>query len=106
MSGTVEKIGTDRQDYGYIKMSKLSNLLFTMMKIGAIGFGGGNALVPVIEKSVVEEEKLITAEEFEEDILVANITPGALPLEIAGGIGKRVWGKKGMLLCAMAMALP
>ena len=36
---------------------------------------------------MVEEEKLITAEEFEEDILVANITPGALPVEIAGGIG-------------------
>ncbi len=87
-------------------MNKLSKLILTMMKIGIIGFGGGNALIPVIEKSVVEDEKLITPEEYEEDILIANITPGALPVEIAGGIGKRVCGKLGMLLCAMAMAFP
>ena len=87
-------------------MNKLSKLIFTMMKIGIIGFGGGNALIPVIEKSVVEDEKLITLEEYEEDILIANITPGALPVELAGGIGKRVCGKLGMLLCAMAMAFP
>lgn len=87
-------------------MNKLKNLIFTMMRIGIIGFGGGNALIPVIEKSVVEEKELVSAEELEEDILIANITPGALPVEIAGGIGKRVCGSWGMFLCATAMAFP
>ena len=87
-------------------MSKLKDLIFTMMKIGIIGFGGGNALIPIIEKSVVEDKALVSSEELEEDILIANITPGALPVEVAGGIGKRVSGNWGMFLSAAAMAFP
>ncbi|MCI8947044.1 MAG: chromate transporter [Lachnospiraceae bacterium] len=78
----------------------------SMLKIGCIGFGGGNALIPVIQKTVVEEEKLLTQEAYEEDILIASITPGALPVELAGGLGKRLAGRKGMLLAAGCMALP
>lgn len=87
-------------------MNKLKTIVLSMMKIGVIGFGGGNALIPVIQKDVVENKKLISRDEFEEDIIIANITPGALPVELAGGIGKRTTGKKGMLLGALAMAFP
>lgn len=38
--------------------------------------------------------------------MVANITPGALPVEVAASIGKRAGGNKGMFLSALAMALP
>ena len=48
-----------------------------MFKIGCIGFGGGTALVPVIESEVVYEKKLIDKEEYTKDVIVANITPGA-----------------------------
>ncbi len=85
---------------------KVKTLISSMMKIGCIGFGGGNALIPVIQKTIVEEEKMVEQNEYEEDVVIASITPGALPVEIAGGVGKRVFGWKGMLAGSMGMAFP
>ena len=81
-------------------------LFITMFQVGLIGFGGGNALIPVLHQKTVEEQNLLTDEEYEEDVLVASITPGALPVEIAGGIGHRMLGWKGTLIRAYGMALP
>jgi len=87
-------------------VKKLVQMLVSMNKIGLIGFGGGNALIPVIQQEVVEEKGFITGEEYEKDIVAAALTPGALPVEIAAGVGKAVSGKKGMILAAIAMAFP
>lgn len=78
----------------------------TMLKIGFIGFGGGSALVPVIEKEVVDEQHLISKEEYDKDVVVASVTPGALPMEIAAGIGKRCYGIRGMFGTAVLMSAP
>lgn len=86
--------------------NKITRLFASMMKIGLIGFGGGNALIPIIAQKAVQEEKLLTQEEYEKDIVVASITPGALPVELAGGIGRRTLGGAGMLLGSFAMAFP
>ena len=77
-----------------------------MFKIGCIGFGGGTALVPVIESKVVYEKRLVNKEEYTKDVIVANITPGALPVEVAAGVGRKVCGMPGMLLSALLMGLP
>ncbi|MBR3458423.1 MAG: chromate transporter [Selenomonadaceae bacterium] len=77
-----------------------------MTKIGCIGFGGGNALIPVMQKELVEETKAVKPDDFDEDVVVASITPGALPVEIAGGVGSRIFGWRGMLLGSVGMALP
>ena len=89
-------------------MTRLSKSKFfrIMMKIGCIGFGGGNALIPLIQKELVEETKVVKSDDFDEDVVVASITPGALPVEIAGGVGSRLFGFQGMLLGAVGMALP
>lgn len=78
----------------------------TMLKIGFIGFGGGSALVPVIEKEVVDEQHLISKEEYDKDVVVASVTPGALPMEIAVGIGKRCYGIRGMFGTGVLMSAP
>lgn len=67
-----------------------------MGKIGCIGFGGGSALIPVIEEEIVKKQKLDTRENLDKDIIVASITPGALPVEIAASVGKRNFGRAGM----------
>lgn len=77
-----------------------------MLKTGIIGFGGGNALIPLIEQEAVKKEKFLTEEEFERKVVIASITPGALPIELAGGIGKQLSGVKGMLIGASAIAFP
>lgn len=87
-------------------MKKLLQLIVSMLKVGVIGFGGGNALIPVIQQEVVDEKKLVTKEEYEKDIVAATLTPGALPVEIASGVGKQTSGIKGMILGGTLMALP
>ena len=85
-------------------MGKLRTLLFAMLKVGCIGFGGGNALVPFIEKEVVTKHKLVTHKEYNKYIVAANITPGALPVEIAIALGKNVAGIPGLLLSPICIA--
>lgn len=91
---------------GKKRTHKMKELLAVMFKIGCIGFGGGTALIPVIEEEVAKERKMVDEDEFNKDVIVANITPGALPVEIASGIGRSVCGIPGMILAAVMMALP
>lgn len=70
--------------------SELKNKLkaiIAFIKIGAIGFGGGTALIPVIEREAIVKNGLITPDEFKEELVLQGITPGALPLKIACGLG-------------------
>ena len=88
------------------KTHTMKSLLSIMLRIGTFGFGGGTALIPVIEEEVTKNNKLINDDEFNKDVIIANITPGALPVEIASGIGRKIRGIRGMLLSALMMALP
>ena len=99
-----DRSGQMHRAYGAYE--KLMRLSVSMFRIGAIGFGGGNALIPVIEEEVVKNSRLVSKRDYDEDVLAACITPGALPVEIAAGIGQRLGGYAGMLLAAAMMALP
>ena len=86
-----QKVKTTVSDES-IKMRKFISMTMTMLKIGFIGFGGGSALIPVIEDEVVEKDKIVSEEEFNDDVMIASITPGALPVEVATGIGRQASG--------------
>lgn len=81
-------------------------MVLSMLKVGCIGFGGGSALIPVLQREAVQDKQLITEEELDSDVVAASITPGALPVEMAAGIGKKVGGSVGMFAGASAMAFP
>ncbi|MBQ6361225.1 MAG: chromate transporter [Lachnospiraceae bacterium] len=83
----------------------LGRLFLKMALIGLAGFGGGSALIPLFEK-VTADGSLISREDLDRDIIVANITPGALPVEIASGLGKQFLGRPGMVCAAGALTLP
>lgn len=87
-------------------MKKKRSCLPAFLKIGCVGFGGGTALIPILEEEMVQKRKVISKEDFDEAVLVAGITPGALPVEISGCIGKKDAGLWGMFLAAVCMALP
>ena len=88
------------------EIQKELKLMASIFKIGVVGFGGGTALIPVIEREVVEDQKIVEKSEYDKDVIVASITPGALPVEIATGLGKRAYGAKGMAIAAFLMAFP
>mgnify|MGYP002802294037 CR=1 FL=1 len=54
---------------------KFTSMITTMLKIGFIGFGGGTALIPVIEEEIVEKNKVVTEEQFNNEVMIASITP-------------------------------
>lgn len=87
-------------------MKEYIRFLASIAKIGCIGFGGGSALIPVIEEELVRKQKLDTKENLDKDVIVASITPGALPVEIVASIGRRRFGTGGMIMAAVMMALP
>lgn len=88
------------------KKKGLLRYFLAMSKVGCIGFGGGSILIPVIESEVVDRCKFDTKEQYNKDVVVASITPGALPVEIAGSFGRRNFGWKGMLLGSVGIAFP
>ena len=78
------------------KKLSFARFLTAMLKIGCIGFGGGSALIPVIEDEIITGQKLDTTEHYDKDVVVASITPGALPVELATSLGKRNFGILGI----------
>ena len=86
--------------------NKLGRLFPAFLKIGVIGFGGGTALIPVIEKELDKNSQTKTGKGLEKHVVVASLTPGALPVEIASGVGAEAAGLRGMLLLPFAISLP
>ncbi len=84
----------------------LGAMLLSMLKIGTIGFGGGSALIPVMEKELVRNRGFFGEPVFTLHTVVANITPGALPVKLAAFAGGRSRSALAGLLAAIAVALP
>jgi chromate transporter len=77
-----------------------------MLKVGAIGFGGGSALIPVMEKELVEDKQVLDERTFTGHTIIANITPGALPVKLGALAGYHQGGPWWSLSSALAVALP
>ena len=100
------KAGREMKKEAENNKSKISRLITALVQCGLLGFGGGNALIPVLYRKAVEEYHLVFKDDFEKAVVVASITPGALPVEIAAGIGRITGGDLGMLCAAAAISLP
>ena len=82
----------------------IPQLLKELFGIGCIGFGGGSALIPVFQDRLAGKQ--LSQEELDDSVAIACITPGALPVELAAGVGYFSHGTRGMMLAAAAVALP
>ena len=76
-------------------------MILSFLKVGVIGFGGGAALIPVIEDEVVQNKKWMTKEDFDYKVVVASISPGSLPVSFLS-----MWNHKYSMLSSFAYALP
>ncbi len=82
-------------------------LLFSsFIRIGTFTFGGGYAMIPLIQKEVVEKRKWITDEEILEIIAIAESTPGPIAVNAATFIGYKTAGFFGALGATMGVVLP
>lgn len=84
----------------------LRRVILSFLKIGTFGFGGGSALIPVVEKEVVQDNQYISESEYADHVIVSNITPGALPVKLGQLIGYDMAGISGMVLGAFMTSIP
>lgn len=84
----------------------LWQLLFVFLKIGAFTIGGGYAMVPLIEREVVQRRKWITEDDFVELLALAQSAPGVLAMNVAVFVGYRTRGFKGVVTAALGSILP
>lgn len=81
-------------------------LLLTFMKIGAFTFGGGWAMISIIEREIVDNHKWISKEDFLDLLAIAQSMPGILAVNISVVVGDRLRGVKGSLAAALGTIIP
>lgn len=81
-------------------------LFLTFGKIGAFTFGGGWAMISIIQREIVERHKWIELNEFLDLLAVAQSMPGILAVNISVVIGDRLKGLKGSICAALGAILP
>ncbi len=87
-------------------MGLYCQLFFTFMKIGAFTFGGGWAMISIIEKEIVDKHHWIERDEFLDLLAIAQSLPGILAVNIATSIGDRLKGVRGGMVAASGTILP
>ena len=87
-------------------MKKILSVFLAFFKIGLITFGGGYAMIAVIERELVERKKWITHEEFLDIIAIAESSPGPIAINSATFIGHKVCGFLGSLFATLGVVLP
>lgn len=78
----------------------------TFTKIGAFTLGGGYAMVPLIEKEVVDKKKWIDKKEFLDMLSIAHSSPGILAVNISIFVGYKLKGIPGSLVTTLGSILP
>ena len=87
-------------------MKLLGTLFLTFLKIGAFTFGGGYAMVALLEAEFVEKRGWLTQEEFLDMTAIAESTPGPMAVNSATYLGYRLGGFGGAAVSTLAVALP
>lgn len=87
-------------------MNKILTMFLTFLKIGAFTFGGGYAMIPLIETEVVDKRHWIDKEEFLDIIVISQTFPGALAVNSSIFIGYKIGGIIGAILALMGVVLP
>ena len=87
-------------------MKELFKMFLTFFKIGSFTFGGGYAMIPLIEREVVDNNKWLSKDEFIDIIAISQSFPGALAINSCTFIGYKIGGIAGGILGLLGVALP
>ena len=81
-------------------------LFLSMLKIGCFAFGGGYAIIALLESEFITKRKWIDHDEFLDVVSIAESTPGPIMVNLATYVGSSQGGILGSLLATMAVVLP
>lgn len=82
------------------------SLFTTFFKIGAFTFGGGWAMISIIEREIVDKHHWIERDDFLDLLAVAQSMPGILAVNIATTVGDKIGGTRGSIYAALGTILP
>lgn len=87
-------------------MKVIWELFVAFFKIGAFTFGGGYAMLPLIEKEIVEKRAYATSEEIMDYFAIGQCTPGVIAVNTATFVGHKKAGVKGAMAATIGVVLP
>lgn len=87
-------------------MKRLLTLFLTMLKIGMFTFGGGYAMIAILENEIVTRRAWLDREEFLDMVAIAESTPGPIAINSATYVGYRLAGFLGSLVATLGICMP
>lgn len=87
-------------------MKNQYNIFWAFFRVGMLGFGGGPAAIPLVQKEAVDTYKWLNDEEFSDILAIGNTLPGPIITKMAGYIGYRVAGTLGLINAIIASIVP
>ena len=82
------------------------NLFLVFFKVGLFSFGGGYAILPLMQHEVVDVNKWISFKEFMDIVAVSQITPGPISINLATHVGYRIGETLGSTIATTSVVLP
>ncbi len=87
-------------------MKELFSLFFTFAKVGVMTFGGGYAMLPILQREVAEKKKWATDEELMDYFAIGQCTPGVIAVNTATFIGQKRKGVLGGIFATLGVVFP
>lgn len=87
-------------------MRELLDMFFTFFRIGAVTFGGGYAMLPILQREIVENKHWATEEELVDYYAIGQCTPGVIAVNTATFIGKKNRGILGGVVTTLGVVSP
>jgi chromate transporter len=81
-------------------------LFYAFIKVGILGYGGGQSIIPFIQVEAVENYKWISMEEFTDTLAMANTLPGPIAVKMTLIVGYKTAGLSGALVGLVGLLLP
>ena len=89
-----------------MKLKTLLQVFWSFFKIGAFTFGGGYAMIPLIQNEAVEKRGWVTDDDILEIIAIAESTPGPIAINSATFVGYRAAGVLGSVFATVGVVIP
>ena len=85
---------------------KLLSLFLSFAKVGVMTFGGGYAMIPILEREIVDRQGWASSEELMDYYAVGQCTPGVIAVNTATFIGYKVGGIAGGVIATLGVVFP
>ena len=89
-----------------VALRELWTLFFTFSKVGVMTFGGGYAMLPILQREIVENKGWASEEELTDYFAIAQCTPGAIAVNTATFIGQKLGGIWGGVVATLGVVFP